>query len=188
MTIRGSYKGCPVIVHDAHGNTIVKTTIIEHDKDYMTIIIADGLTGIDRNEPLTFLILFHDVDHHDGIHEYSGNIRQTTLYPPTAEVTLFKGRIRENRACLRYRVDAPAQVEALIYDEMSFPLQNAQPATVVNISASGLLIRARPNFFVMNTVFQIKVSINSENSELVASVVRLQQLDHNTVDYGCKLL
>ncbi|MEG0542076.1 MAG: PilZ domain-containing protein [Angelakisella sp.] len=162
---------------------VTRALITGHNREYMTISVHGHFRAAETNEFVTVLILTKD-----GVHEYSGKMRRSTAESQTAEIGLFKGRVKEDRAAKRYDINAPATVENLILESGKMALRSPVKVTLVNLSTTGALLQATPDCFAMDSVVEIKLGITSSLSTMHGKIVRVRSLNTTCAEYGCRLV
>lgn len=176
------YAGRHIFIHDGMGNSIANSTIETHNREYMTVQVKGRFAGPAGSEFVSVLILAGD-----GIHEYKGKIRHSTK-PLTTELALFKGKITENRTSKRYAINTIAGVERISMNDIPVPLQSPLTVLVVNLSTSGVLLRAVPGCFAPDSILSFRLNIGGKDAIISAQVVRVSEIDTTTHQYGCMLI
>lgn len=184
MIISGNYNGCRIFIQDEDGNNVASTTVIEHNKAYMTILVRGILNNVRSDVFVTVLIMSNN-----GIHEYRGKLRKMLTASSATEIALFQGQLKkESRISKRYVVNTKAVVKSLIINRNHVPLLNPLDISIENLSSSGVLIRTQPNCFNVNSIIELKLNIGNSPTTLYGKVVRLQAVDTHNTEYGCKLI
>ncbi|MEG0542762.1 MAG: PilZ domain-containing protein, partial [Angelakisella sp.] len=173
-----NYKGYTAIIISDTVDSEVRTTILEHDTNFMTISVRGRLPGIAFGEHVTILILMPSC-----VHEFSGVPRKSNGM--SSSLTLYNGRLKESRSAVRYTVNSPAVVENLIFDDKLAPMCNPLNVRLINVSTSGALIRAKPNYFCKDAAAELKITVETV---VQGVVVRVQEVDDETTDYGFRFI
>lgn len=182
MAVMGAnYKGCTAIVKGSTKGGEMRTVILEHDTNFMTISVKGELGGVAIGEHVDILVLLPN-----SAHEYSGVLRR---YNGTATtLTLYNGRVKESRGATRYSANSLAKVENLVYGEQLAPLHRPLKVLLVNISTSGALIRTKPNSFIKDATAELRVSTGDSETVVQGVVVRVHKVDENQEEYGVRFI
>ncbi len=175
--------GSSVVVYDDHNEMkLTQTKVVRFDKNTFTITI-DG-AGLDwlGEDRVSVLIMGSG-----SVYEFKGNMRRKTG-TGLREISLFKGRPKENRSSTRYTVNAPARVEHLIIAGKSIPMRSPLDVTVINVSVEGALVKAKLDAFNIGTSFELKLKIGDANTLVRACVMRRFYIDDQYAGYGCRFL
>lgn len=122
------------------------------------------------------------------VHEFHGRIRRSTANSDTAEIALFKGHEKEDRASKRYSTNTPAVVENIITEDGKLPLSHGVEVVLTNLSSSGVSLVAPQNSLSVDSVVEIKLKVNTTITVMQAKVVRMRSLDDEKAEYGCELV
>lgn len=177
-----NYTGRRIFIHDADSNSIANTTVSAYNSQYMVVSVKEDLSKNNNSEFVSVLILTDD-----GVHEYQGKFHRSA-HTMLTDIALFKGKVVENRAAQRYAINTTAFVESLIIDDLVVPLLNPLTVFAVNMSATGALLRSLPNSFNLESILEFKLNIGGKATTLYAKVVRVQNTDPASAEYGCEFI
>lgn len=179
-----NYTGCRVYIHDENGVDLASTVITEHNKDYMIITIPGLYSAPDNSGVVNVLILTDS-----GLHEYRGRLRKSVINPTSTEVLLFKGTVKKDyRAARRYTVNTEAVAQGLFMNASNAPFLDPLCVSLVNLSTSGALIKAEPNYFPMDAVIQLRLRLGEAMTTVYGQIVRIKDLGPSATEYGCKFI
>lgn len=150
----------------------------------MTISVQGSFRNAEVGEFVTVLILQED----GMVHEFRGRIRRSTVDAAHAEIALFKGHEKEDRASKRYTANMQAVVGNLITQNGKLPLPKSVEVLLSNLSSSGVSLQAPQNSFSVNSIVEIKLNVNATITVMQAKVVRIRNLDAANAEYGCELV
>lgn len=179
----GSYKGHHIFVRDESGNDVANTTVLDHDRDIMTVSIEGASGSIENNTPVTVLILARN-----GVHEYSGRLKRSVLDSAITNIALYKGKVKENRQAARFTVHTMAMVESLVINSNPAPLLNPLPIFIENLSASGALIKTAPDCFTLNAIVQFRMDIGEKSTTIDGQIVWIKPVNKKITEYGCRFI
>lgn len=162
------------------GKKLGQATIVKHDRINFLITVTETSVSFEGQSRVLLLILTRGQPQ-----EYMGTVRHRTSMG-TREIALFKGRAKEDRSSCRYTVNTPARVEQLLISGRLLPLPKPVDAVVLNVSTTGVLLRARANALNVGTSFQLKMDIDGSVAVLNTTVVRIDPIDKISAEYGCK--
>lgn len=174
-------KNCTALIFDNDNNYKVEATIIEHDKNEMSIAISEKLDNVKRGTRLNLLII-----HSGDVIEFRGTL--IGMRNGMSEITLFNERNRKARAAVRHKINASAVINNLIAETGQKPFDPPLKVMIENISATGALVKSPPGHFGINSILELSVNIHGKDVVLYGAVVREQENADNTVSYGCKLV
>lgn len=180
ISIYKDYKGCKLYIYDEDNKiTILETVVRSCDINTNIITVDSSQSKLNEYERVTVLIL-----HSQCIFEFSGTVRRRNASDLT-EIALFKGKEKEGRTTKRYPVNAPATVENLVIANRLFSLPKPLDAIVINISTKGALLKTK-NALNIGTTFQLRLNTGGKETLLNASVIRINPIDAESTEYGCK--
>jgi hypothetical protein len=103
-------------------------------------------------------------------------------------IKLYEEHTEENRKEARYKTDLPGNIESLIYDGKSYPLNTELEVRIIEISKSGMRILAKENTLVMDAIFHIHLKIGENDKLLSGKVVNCKKTPPDSDEYGCRLV
>ncbi len=183
VNTNGSYSNLSVIIHDKYGNQITRSNIISYKSDELVMEISSSLPRDLLNEQVSVLIIKAS----EKPYEYGGVIRRIT--PESSFISLYKGKEKEGRSAKRYKFESPAVIDNLVFDTEYSPLHTPIRVDVVNISSSGILFNAKPDYFALNSLLSIKLKIGEKETRLIGEVISSQnKSDSEDSEYACKFI
>jgi len=176
-----SLKNCRILVRDSvTGTLLADTNIQDYDARRNTLTIRkDALTGPADNK-LSLLVLGRS-----EVLEYSGNMRKMAN-SIDVEIAIFGEKKKEDRNFTRYDMKAEGRVEAVIVGEERIELRKPVVMSVVNISANGILFRADADALYKGAKVRVHVGIKGNDFISEYEVVRFQNRNKETAEYGCR--
>ena len=177
----GSFTDALVVFYDNKNNFISKTIVTEHDKQTNYIEISEGLEDVRVGTRLSLLIV-----HSDGASEFGGILKR--VRSGRYEVSLFSERQRDARASVRHTLRSPAVIHSLVVNSKQQMLSSPAEITIVNISTSGVLLHSQALHFPIGCVLQVEFNVNGKNTIIYAKIVREQQDDDGSFNFGCQLI
>lgn len=178
---RMNYKGCTAVIKSQNDDSEVRTTILEHDSNFMTIEVQGRLKGMEAGDQVTILVMLPNT-----AHEFNGVLRK--VGGVSSSMTMFNGKVREGRGAIRYLTNSPAEVGHLVFAQQLVPLLHPLQVLLINVSTSGALIRAQSNSFVQDAVAELRININGKETVLQGTVVRVCDIDETTSEYGFQFI
>lgn len=177
------YKGCKTVVRDVQSHQVIAdTTILEYDKKTAVATLdSSDFNTLDCTR-ITMLVLYEGV-----LYEFHGNIRRPAP-PGRVVIAMFKGRVKEDRTARRYAVNAPAMIESLIINGRQEPLPYPEPATIINISTGGMLLRVESMKIGAAASFRVRLMIDGTPTYLNNCAVRTHKKGPGYIEYGCAFL
>lgn len=171
---------CRILVRDSKtGDLIADTTIEEFDAKLNTLTIPEASLHGAANGKLALLVLGKN-----GVLEYSGNLRK--IMSGAAEIALFGEREKEDRNFTRYEMKAEGRVEAILIDGERIDLRKPIPISVINISANGILFKGDIDAFRRGSRIRLRVGIKDNAFISEYEVVRSQNRNKESAEYGCR--
>jgi len=178
--LRGDFTDQTVLIYDTAGNHIGSSTINNHDRGSQQIQVNVMPDNLKINDNCKLLILSSPIPC-----EYSGIVKRTggNLY-----IAMFKGQERESRGSVRYPVNTPAIIDALIIDNKYHPIQTPVRVSLINISTTGVRFRAPFYSFDKDDIFQMHLTISNSNKRVTAKVINFNDNEPESSDYGCSFI
>lgn len=184
MVDNREYKGCAVVVRDLESDEVIsKCIILDYDRTTMTITIAEK--NFDLSNKIRVLL---NIFHGDSIYEFMGTIRKMA-FPPSRQISIYKGRLVSDRRAKRYSVASKATVEEIIFDESGEDADKLDPPAdviLLNISTNGALIKTNCEELVLDSCFKLKVIIDGEDTFINTTIVRVNKELESGCEYGCR--
>ena len=178
--LNSDFTGCSVFFYDDAGNNLGNTTVIDYNKKALRIEVPYTPPSLTVGSSCKLLILSSP-----SPCEYQGRVAKEGA---KKIIALFFGHEKENRRSVRYKVNIPALIENMIYDNRAYPLHTPLEIELVNISQSGMRFRAPFTALSDDDRFQIRLRINKSEKLLIADVVYHIDKGTETSEYGCRFL
>ena len=122
----------------------------------------------------------------DCLYEFFGTIRGA-LVDNQVEVFLGKSKEKEDRAKTRYPVALEGKIDGIVIEGRKIKLRKAMPIRTVNMSANGVLMKADSGCFRIGDGFFLSLKVEGGEIELSCEIVRIQNSDMQTEEYGCRI-
>jgi hypothetical protein len=174
------YIGCSVFVYDEDGTSLLRATVVGHDKKEMRIQLDEMPEKFQIGDMCRLLIMSEP-----SPREYHGRIRSDF---GEKYIALFRGKDKESRGATRYNVNHSANIEKLVYNGKEFGLHKPVEVSLINISTSGMRFRAKVNTINQNDRFKTTISFDDNEKTLYAQVVNMREIDNDIAEYGCRFL
>lgn len=163
------------------GKIIADTKIDSFDSVTNSVLIkADSLA--DRKYYTISAFVFAK----DCLYEFFGTIRGA-LVGNQVEVFLGKSKEKEDRAKTRYPVALEGKIDGIVIEGRKIKLRKAMPIRTVNMSANGVLMKADSGCFRIGDGFFLSLKVEGGEIELSCEIVRIQNSDMQTEEYGCRI-
>jgi len=180
VTLSGDYTDCPILIYDMNNNQLGSTVVTNHDKKALRIEVRQVPESLNSGDGCRLLILTTPAPC-----EYQGRIVREGA---GKVIALHHGREKESRSDTRYKVSFPALIENLVCDDKAYILHTPLEVELVNVSKSGMRLRA-PFYSLLNKdVFQIRMKISGQEKLLIAKVTNYMDKNTKTSEYGCRFL
>ncbi len=178
------FTGCRVVIPFTDmGISSHETKIIEHNRQFHTIKIKiDGANFISSLTHISIVIFTKD----DILH-FMGSVRKS-FDINTIEIAIYNGKHKEDRRNPRYDISSCGLVSSLCISRQFITLRTPLMVNVINISSSGALVRTLPNAFFKGSIFSLDLELNGSEMKLMCLVVRVNELDAETANYGCEFV
>lgn len=178
-------KDCRVLIKDAvTGQLLADTQITDYDPQKKILKIRPSSLTVKKaelkNGPISALIFGEN-----GLYEYSGALR-VALIANEIEVSLSGGREKESRSNSRYDILVRGKAEAIVLENQKVFLRNPIEIVTKNISGNGVLIQAMAGSFEAGDCLQLMMEINGRKIRGDYKVLRKQNCNIWTEEYGCQ--
>jgi len=170
---------CNALIYDEEDNLLVNAKIWEHNINEHYIVVQ-GWPELDGVQQCKLLVLTAPAPF-----SYKGTIRRHKM---DKLITLYEEHMEENREEIRYKTDLPGNIEGLVYDGKIFSLHTMLDVRILNISKSGLRVRAKYNALNVDDRFSIRIKIETNDKLLIAKVVNCGDNPPDQSEYGCRLV
>ncbi len=184
-------KGCAVQIYDKLDYLVMESTVSSHDTRlseielgefalYPDLTSLEEATGLKDGATYRVRIMCLPVPY-----EYVGN---AILKGGYRVIVLYRGEISENRHNPRYKVDAPASIVSLVYENKAYVMLAPLEVRIVNVSQSGVRFSAKHNTMSLGDSFEMILPIGGKKQSLLAKVMNCVDVDPETTEYGCSFL
>ena len=178
--LSGDHTNCSVLIYDTEGNHLESTVITEYDKIALRIEVEKMPMALGTGAGCRVLILTSP-----SPCEYQGRVVKDAS---RRSIALYQGQEKENRNAVRYKVSLPALIEFFISEGRAYPLFSPLEVKIINISKSGIGLRAPGNSFLNGDRFQVQMKISENEKLLIAEVIHQKDVDNASSEYGCRFL
>jgi len=179
-TLASDFTGCSIFLYDTNGNQLGSTVVREHDRKEQMIQVNIMPDELKPNDDCKVFVLSSPVPC-----EFSGKIKKIA---GTLMIAMFQGQVKENRAAMRYAVNSPASVEALIIDNKPYYLQTQVKVKLINISTSGVRFRAPHYSFNDGDIFKMIMIVSNSTKVITAEIMNCLDKGAEHTDYGCRFM
>ena len=171
-----------ILIKNTEDNRIIADTkIIRFDSMTNSVhISADSLA--DRRYYSISAIIFAE----ECLYELYGTIRGV-LVENEIEVFLGKSKEKEDRAKTRYPVALEGNIGGIMIGDKMIRLRKAIHIRTINMSATGVLMEADSGCFRVGDIFSMNLKVDNGEIELICEIVRIQNSNLMTEEYGCRI-
>lgn len=165
-----------------NGRLIADTRITGYDPEKKIIKVSASGVSFRGDCPVALLVFSPK-----GIFEYFGTLRKPMI-ANEMDVTLSRGRRKEDRKNTRYNIKVKGHVDGIILEGKKIILRKPIDFVTENISANGLLMKTMAGSFTLHNRIQVSIDLDQGKIQSVYEVVRIVQQDLWTEEYGCRLI
>ena len=173
------YNNCNVVIFDEDNNLLANAKVWEHDAKENSIELLNHPPELEAGMRCNLLILSEP-----SPYKCKGIVRKELgrmfIYI-TGEMP------RHGRQDRRYDVNIPVCVEGLVCDGEMREIPQPVEASLVNISVSGIRLRAPSNCLHTGNIFKLRLKSNDLEKLMTAMVVNQHDTDKHS-EFGCKLV
>jgi hypothetical protein len=175
----GNYTGCAILVYDANSHELLARTVVSgHDKAAMSVEL-DMRLPFKNGTAVSVLILTNPVPK-----AYQGRL---SIHGSKTSVAMHHGRTQEGRKSKRYNTNLPASLLLVVRDGQVFDFQPPFQVALVNISTTGVRIRAPQAVLSDGDIIQLQMMIGEKTQIMTAEVVFSAGSAAGSV-YGCRFI
>lgn len=120
------------------------------------------------------------------LYEFYGTIKGV-LVGNEVEVLLGKSKEKEDRARTRYPVALEGNIDGIMIEGKMILLRKAIHIQTINMSASGILMKADSGCFIIGDCFTLNLKVEEGEINLTCEIVRIQNSGMLTEEYGCRI-
>jgi hypothetical protein len=179
-SLKSDYTGCIILVYDVADCLIGSTTAANYDKKALRMELRETPPDLSVGNVCRLLILSSP-----SPCEYQGRVISAG---EKKAIAMFQGKEKEDRGAVRYNVNHSALIEYLISDGRAHPLHTPLEVELVNISKSGVRIRAPVNAMSDGDRFQMRLKISSKDKLLITEALYHMDKCSEVSEYGCRFL
>ncbi len=117
----------------------------------------------------------------------AGTFRQT-VDREGLEIAIYNTSTKEDRRFPRYALSIDGSVDALMFGDQIVDLRKLIAVVAVNISSSGVLVRAGANTFTKGMMFRLRIESLNTKMLMACVVVRIDYIDYNQSNYACEFM
>lgn len=170
-----------ILIKNTEDNRIIADTkIIRFDSLTNSVhISADSLA--DRKYYNISAFIFAE----ECLYEFYGTIRGV-LVENEIEVFLGKSKEKEDRARTRYPVALEGNIGGIMIGDRMIRLRKTIHIKTINMSANGVLMETDSGCFHVGDAFSLNLTVDDGEIELICEIVRIQNSNMMTEEYGCR--
>jgi len=169
-----------VLVYNTEGVHLVSTVVMSYDREARHVVLESMPRVLKINETCRLIILTAPTPC-----EFLGKVKKLGA---VTYIALFQGQEIEERDAPRYPVSTPALITALIENGQSHRIQTPVKVALINISTTGVRLRAPYYTFDIGDMFQMDLFIGRKQKKVTARVVNNEDLSADSSEYGCRFL
>ena len=177
-------KGCRIIVKEiAGGKRVLDTRIKSYDPIRKVVKVSAGSLD-NRMEHAVTVIIFGP---NGSLVEATGNLRKVII-ANEVEIELGRSKNGEKRKHARYPLKEKGYIESVIVDGTLIELQKPIEMETCNISGKGILIQTMAGSGTVGTELRICVKLGDTMLQKTYRIVRIQNANLKTEEYGCMMI
>lgn len=161
--------------------TIADTKVTRYDSAVNSVIIsAQSIT--DKKFYRVYAIIFAE----NCLYRFYGSIRGV-MRENEMEVLIGKCEAMEERQAVRYSIALDGSIEGVYIDGTKILLHRNIPIQAVDMSSSGILLKAEAGFFNIGEVYLLILNTNAGALRMQCEVVRIKNDGTLIEEYGCRI-
>ena len=122
----------------------------------------------------------------DKLYEYEGNLTGAVIDNEMV-VLLGRHREKENRRKRRYKLLTKGIITELCFGDREVRLNKPMKLMTVNMSSDGILVKMDSGSFEKGDCFRMVINVENRALIFYCSVVRKQNDNMLTEEYGCRI-
>lgn len=104
------------------------------------------------------------------------------------EILIGKCETMEERQAVRYSIALEGSVEGVYIDEEKIFLHKSIPIEVIDMSSTGILLKAEAGFFNIGETYFLMLKTNAGTLKMRCEIVRIKNGGEAlTEEYGCRI-
>ena len=103
-------------------------------------------------------------------------------------IALYDEEQKKGRKFERYEIEAPGSIEGIKIKNNMITLRKPIPVTIKNVSANGVLFKSISGCLDVGMQLQLYMSVTDSGMRYEYKVVRKQNSNPDTEEYGCKMV
>ena len=123
----------------------------------------------------------------DKLYEYEGNLTGAVIDNEMV-VLLGRHREKENRRKRRYKLLTKGIITELCFGDREVRLNKPMKLMTVNMSSDGILVKMDSGSFEKGDCFRMVINVDNRALIFYCSVVRKQNDNMLTEEYGCRIV
>lgn len=163
------------------GKIVADTKILRYEREKNAFYISASSLTERKSMSVTALVFGSD-----NLYEFEGAVKGSII-GNEAVVYAGKQHAKEDRKKQRYAIATKGIVTGLYFAGQKVSLRRPMVLETVNISSSGILIRMDSGSFEQSSCFEMVIPVEGRRLEFTCEVVRIQNDDCLTEEYGCKI-
>ncbi len=171
-----------VIKNIENDQTIADTKVIRYDSAVNSVIIS-AQSIPDKKFYRVYAIIFAE----NCLYKFYGTIRGV-MRENELEVLIGKCETMEERQAVRYSIALEGSVEGVYIDEEKIFLHKSIPIEVIDMSSTGILLKAEAGFFNIGEIYFLMLKTNAGTLKMRCEIVRIKNGGEAlTEEYGCRI-
>ena len=171
-----------IIIKNAENDkTITDTKVMRYDSAVNSVIIP-AHSILDKKFYQVYAIIFF----FSCLYKFSGTIRGV-MRENELEVLLGKCETMEGRQAVRYPIALEGSMEGVYIDGKKILFHKGIPIQAVDMSSSGILLKAEEGFFEIGEMYFLRVKTNMGTLKMQCEIVRIQNNGAGLEEYGCRI-
>ncbi len=171
-----------IIIKNVKDNRIIgDTKIIRYDSAVNSVYISAQSIS-DKKFYQVSAVIFAENCLYNFCGSMRGVVRENEI-----EVFLGKCETKEDRQAVRYSLAFEGNIEGVYIDAVKVRFRKPIPVETVDMSSSGILLKAGTGFFQIGEKYSLLLKINDDTLKMHCEIVRIQNDGTLTEEYGCRI-
>ena len=170
-----------VIKNIEDNQTIADTKVIRYDSAVNSVIIS-AQSILDKKFYQVYAIIFAE----NCLYKFYGTIRGV-IRENEMEVLIGKCETMEERQAVRYSIALEGNIEGVYIDDEKILLHKSIPIEVIDMSSSGILLKAEAGVFTIGEIYSLIVYTNAGTLKMQCEIARIKSNGTLVEEYGCRI-
>ncbi len=171
-----------IVIKNAENDRIIADTkVIRYDSRVDSIIISAQSIRNKKFYKVNAIIFAENC-----MYKFQGTIRGV-MRENEIEVFIGKCEIMEERQAVRYPIALEGSIEGVYLDGKKVLFRKRIPIQAVDMSSSGILVRAETGFFNIGEFYSLFLKTNVGTLKMQCEIVRIKNNGTLTQEYGCRI-